>query len=76
MRKRGNQRIWGRKRQNGVSRARAIPSKTFKVTGRERGKGEGWGGQKAHAGGLSDGVAEASRALAEALLAVNNCWSN
>ena len=53
-------RIWGemgRKRKNGISRARAIPGK--KVTGRERGKGEGWGGQKAHDrdGGLGDGVA-------------------
>ena len=34
------------------------------------GKGEGWGGQKTHDGGLCFGVAWASRALAEALLAV------
>ena len=46
MRTGSNQRIWGemrRKRKNGISRARAIPGK--KVTGRERGKGEGWAGQ-------------------------------
>ena len=55
-------------RKNGISRARAIPGK--KVTGRERGKGEGWAGQKAHDGGLGDGVAEASRALSEAVVAV------
>ena len=61
-----NQRIWGemrRKIKNGISRARAIPGK--KVKGKERGKGEGWAGQKAHDGGLGDGVAEASRALSE-----------
>ena len=39
----------------------------------ERGKGGGWAGQKAHDGGLGDGlavVAEASRALSEAVVAV------
>ena len=45
----------GREKKNGISLARAIPSK--KVTGRERGKGGRWGGQKAHDGGLGDGVA-------------------
>ena len=30
----------------------------------------GWAGQKAHHGGLGDGVAEASRALSEAVVAV------
>ena len=40
------------------------------VTGREQGKGEGWAGQKALDGGLGDGVAEASRALSEAVVAV------
>ena len=71
MRTGSNQRSWGemrRKRKNGISRARAFPGK--KVTGRERGKGEGWAGQKAHDGGLGDGVAEASRALSEAVVAV------
>ena len=71
MRTGSNQRSWGemrRTRKNGISRARAIPGK--KVTGRERGKGEGWAGQKAHDGGLCDGVAEASRALSEAVVAV------
>ena len=57
-----------RKRKNGISLVRAIPGK--KVTGRERGKGEGWAGQKAHEAGLGDGVAEASRALSEALVVV------
>ena len=57
-----------RRRKNGISRARAIPGK--KVTGRERGKGEGWAGQKAHEGGLGDGVAEASRALSETVVTV------
>ena len=37
---------------------------------RERGKGEGWAGQKVHDCGLGDGVAEASRALSEAVVAV------
>ena len=37
--------------------------------GRLAGKGEGWGGQKAHDGGLGDGVAEASRALSKAVVA-------
>ena len=58
----------GRKRKNGISRARAILGK--KVMGRERGKGEEWGGQKAHDGGLGDGVAEASRAFSEVVVAV------
>ena len=71
MRTGSNQRIWGemrRKIKNGISRARAIPGK--KVKGKERGKGEGWAGQKAHDGGLGDGVAEASRALSEAVVVV------
>ena len=49
-----------------ISRARAIPGK--KVTGSEWGKGKGWAGQKAHDCGLGDGVAEASRALSEAVV--------
>ena len=53
--------------RNGISRARAIPGK--KVMGRER-EGEGWAGQKAYDGGLGDGVAEASRALSEAVVVV------
>ena len=57
-----------KEKKNGISRARAIPGK--KVTGRERGKGEGRAGQKAHDGGLGDGVAEASRALSEAVVTV------
>ena len=57
----GNQRIGGEmgwKRKNGIRRARAaVLSK--KVTGKERGKGEGWrlGGQKTHDGGLGYVVA-------------------
>ena len=51
-----------RRRKNGISRARAIPGK--EVTGRGR------DGQKAHDGGLGDGVTEASRALSEAVVAV------
>ena len=51
-----------KERKNGISRA----------SGQEgHGKGaEGWAGQKAHDGGLGDGVAEASRALSEAVVAV------
>ena len=72
MRTGSNQRSWGerrRKRKNGISRARAIPGK--KVTEGSGGRGrDGQARQKAHDGGLGDGVAEASRALSEAVVAV------
>ena len=58
----------GRKERNWISRDRAFPNK--EVAGGEERDGMGWGGQKMHNSSLDDGVAESSRTLTKAMLAI------